>query len=114
MLVIGIYIVFTVGGLILLKLGSSSMNIGMQNGNFQLSMGYISILGFIAYIISFLLYTFYIIKKYNLSYIFPIVTGLTQILVVLAGVFIFKEHITLPGMIGIGLIIVGLILLNLK
>lgn len=114
MLMIGIYIVFTVGGLILLKLGSDSMSIAIQNGNFQVSMGYISILGFIAYIVSFLLYTFYIIKHYDLSYIYPIVTGLTQVLVVLAGVFIFKEHITLPGAIGIGFILVGLILLNLK
>ena len=114
MLMIGIYIIFTGGGLILLKLGSSSMNIAIQNGNFQVSMGYISILGFIAYIISFLLYTFYIIKHYDLSYIYPIVTGITQILVVLAGVFLFKEHITLSSGIGIGLVLVGLILLNLK
>lgn len=114
MIVIGIYILFTVGGLVLLKLGSDSMNFAIQNGNLNLSMGYISILGFIAYIISFLLYTFYIIKHYDLSYIYPVVTCLTQILVVLAGVFIFKEHITLPGAIGIGLILIGLILLNLK
>lgn len=114
MIVIGIYILFTVGGLILLKLGAGNMNVAIQSGNIQVSMGYISILGFIAYIISFLLYTFYIIKHYDLSYIYPIVTGLTQILVVLAGVFIFKEHITLHGGIGIGLILVGLILLNLK
>ena len=113
-MIIGIYIFFTVGGLILLKLGSDTMNITIKNGNFGISMTYISILGFIAYIISFLLYTFFIIKKYNLSYIYPILTGLTQILVVLAGVFIFKEHINILGTIGIVLIVVGLILLNIK
>ncbi len=114
MLVISIYIFFTVGGLILLKLGSNSINVAIRNGNIDVSMGYISILGFIAYIISFLIYTFYIIKNYNLSYIYPIITGLTQVLVVLAGIFIFKEHITIMGGIGIILIIIGLILLNLK
>ena len=114
MIIISIYIIFTVGGLILLKLGTGGMNIAMQNGNLQIGMSYISILGFIFYIISFLLYTFYIIKHYNLSYIYPIVTGLTQILVVLAGLFIFKEHITTTGVIGIGLVILGLVLLNIK
>lgn len=113
-MIIGMYIFFTVGGLILLKLGSDSINIIIKNGNFDISISYISILGFIAYIISFLLYTFFIIKKYNLSYIYPILTGLTQILVVLAGVFIFKEHINITGAIGIVLILVGLILLNIK
>lgn len=113
-MVIILYIVFSVGGLILLKLGSDTLSMTIKNGNLGLSMTYISLLGFIAYIISFLLYTFCIIKKYNLSYIYPLLSGLTQILVVLAGVCIFKEHINIPSGIGILLIVVGLILLNIK
>ena len=108
------YIIFTVGGLILLKLGSGTLGFSIKNGNLGISMSYISLLGFIAYIISFLLYTFCIIKKYNLSYIYPLLSGATQILVVIAGVFIFKEHINIPSGIGIVLIVLGLILLNIK
>lgn len=109
-----LYIIFSVGGLILLKLGSATLSMSIKNGNFGVSMNYISMLGFFAYIISFLLYTFFIIKKYDLSYIYPLLSGLTQILVVLAGVFIFKENLTLSSGIGIVLIILGLILLNIK
>ena len=62
----------------------------------------------------FLIYTFYIIRKFDLSYIYPIITGITQVLVILAGVFLLKEHISVPGIIGIILIIVGVFCLNIK
>ena len=71
-------------------------------------------LGFIAYIGSFLIYTFYIIKNFDLSYIFPIITGITQVFVIIAGVVIFKEQINAYAMGGIALIIIGIVLLNVK
>ena len=77
-------------------------------------MGLKAMLGFIAYIGSFLIYTFYIIKKFDLSYIFPIITGITQVLVILVGIFILKEHINIYGIFGILSIIIGITLLNIK
>ena len=109
-----IYLLLSVGGLVLVKLGSSNINIAIQNGTFNFSMGIKALLGFIAYIGSFIIYTFYIIKNFDLSYIFPIITGITQILVIVAGVFIFKEQINTFSIIGIGLIILGVVLLNIK
>lgn len=109
-----IYLILTVGGLTLVKLGSGNINIAINNGTFNFQMGIKAMLGFIAYIGSFLIYTFYIIKKFDLSYIFPIITGITQVLVILVGVFFLKEHINIYGIIGIILIILGVVLLNIK
>lgn len=109
-----VYLILTVGGLLLVKMGSDSINLAITNGVFNFSMGIKAIIGFLCYIASFLIYTFYIIRKFDLSYIFPIITGITQVLVILAGVFILKEHISLQAIIGIVLIIVGIICLNIK
>jgi len=109
-----IYLILSVGGLVLVKSGSSDVNIAIQNGTFNFSMGLKAMIGFMAYIGSFLIYTFYIIKSFDLSYIFPIITGITQVLVILAGVIIFKEHINVYAIGGIIMIIIGVVLLNVK
>ena len=77
-------------------------------------MGIKAIIGFISYIVSFLIYTFYIIRKFDLSYIYPIIAGITQVLVIVAGVLIFKERLSIPGIIGIILVIIGIVCLNIK
>ena len=109
-----IYLLCSVGGLILVKSEANATTLAMQNGVFNVSMGIKAIIGFILYIGSFLIYTFYIIKQFDLSYIFPIVTGITQILVILASVFVLKESINIYGIIGIFTIIAGITLLNIK
>lgn len=109
-----IYLCCSVGGLILMKAESNSTAIAMNNGIFNFSMGFKSMLGFILYIGSFLIYTFYIIKQFDLSFIFPIITGITQILVILAGVFLFKETMSTYSIIGVFLIIAGVTFLNIK
>lgn len=109
-----LYLVFTVGGLVLVKMGSDSINLAITNDVFNFSMGVKALIGFISYVISFIIYTFYIIKKFDLSYIYPIIAGITQVLVVLAGILIFKERLSIPGIIGIILIIIGIVCLNIK
>lgn len=109
-----IYLILTVGGLLLVKMGSDSITLAITNGVFNFSMGIKAILGFLCYIASFIIYTFYIVRKFDLSYIYPIITGITQILVILAGVFILKEHISVPAIIGIVMIIIGIFCLNIK
>lgn len=109
-----VYLILTVGGLVLVKSGSSNINIAFENGTFNFAMGIKAMLGFIFYIGSFIIYTFYIIKNFDLSYIYPIITGITQIFIILAGIFIFKEHISAFGICGIVLIVLGIALLNIK
>ncbi len=48
-----IYFICSVGGLVLIKSEANSVNVALQSGVFNLSMGIKSILGFIAYIASF-------------------------------------------------------------
>ena len=50
---------------------------------------------------------------FDLSYIFPIVTGIVQIVTLIASKVIFKEIITLHGLIGAIIIIIGIIIMNL-
>lgn len=54
------------------------------------------------------------VRKFDLTYIMPIVTGISQILIIIAGLTIFKEHITKFGIIGIFLVIIGIVMLNIK
>ena len=58
--------------------------------------------------------TFVIVKKFDLTYIMPILTGINQILVILGGIIIFKDHITSFGITGIIFVILGLVMLNIK
>ena len=107
-----IYLILTVGGLVLVKSGAETTSLAIQNGTFNFSMQLKVMLGFIAYVGSFLIYTFYIIKKFDLSYIYPIITGITQVLVVIAGILLFKEKLSIYGIIGTILKILGVIFLN--
>lgn len=109
-----LYLFFSVGGLVFMKLGSNNINIAIRNGTFNFSMGVKAILGFVSYIFSFLIYSFYIIKNFDLSYIFPILTGITQVLIIIFGVILFKEHISLFGYLGIFMIILGIVFLNIR
>ncbi len=109
-----VYLILTVGGLIFIKSGSDSTALAIQNGTFNFAMSIKAMIGFMAYIGSFLIYSFYIIKKFDLSYIYPIITGITQVLVVILGVLLFKEKLSGFGIAGIVLIILGIVFLNLK
>ncbi len=113
-LIIAIYLLLSSGGLILIKLGANSVILNIKNGIFNCSISIISLLGLICYIGSFLIFTFVIVKKFDLTYIMPILTGISQIFVILSGCFIFKEYINNYGIIGIVLIIIGLVMLNIK
>lgn len=113
-LLIAIYLLLSTGGLVLIKKGADTVALSLSDNIFKCSISFISILGLICYIGSFLLFTFVLVKKFDLTYIMPIVTGISQIIVILAGIFIFKEHLSNYGIIGIILVILGVILMNIK
>lgn len=107
------YIILTITGLVLMKLGGNTGTIEISGLDFNFSMSFISLLGFISYILSFLLFT-NIVVKFNLSYIMPITSGLIQVLTLISGFFIFKENISVNGIIGAGLVISGIVVMNIK
>ena len=108
-----LYLLFTSSGLVLMKLGTNTGTMSFANLTFSFSINFISLCGLLLYIISFLLFT-KIIIAYDLSFIFPILTGITQIISLAAALIIFKEKITIYGVIGIVMIIAGIVIMNIS
>ena len=108
-----IYLILTVSGVTLMKLGGNPGTISINEGNFNFGMSLISAAGFICYICSFLLFT-RIVVMFDLSYIMPICTGITQILTLIAAAVIFKEQFTWQSIAGASAVIIGIILMNIK
>ena len=104
-----IYLICTTGGMTFMKLGGDSLSLSLKNG-ITFKIGGITFLGFLLYLISFLLWQRMIIK-YDLSIMVPIVTGIVQILVLLIGHFIFKESLSAISLVGVLLIISGIVLM---
>ena len=108
-----IYLMLSLSGLVLMKLGGNTGSFSMQEGTINFGISPISLLGFICYIGSFLLYT-RIVIMFDLSYITPICTGVIQVLTLVASKLVFKENITTYGMIGASLVIIGIVVMNIK
>lgn len=109
-----IYLILTVSGLILMKKGGNAGKIAISSGEFSFNISLISCLGFVCYICSFLLYTRIVMMFDNLSYITPICTGVSQIMVLVASFLFLKEQITGLSLGGAALIIAGVVIMNLK
>ena len=104
------YLVFTTLGITFMKIGGNSISLSFNKGiNFKI--GHITLLGFICYFISFILWQ-KVLTYFNLSYIVPIMTGLSQIIIIIISILVLKEHISLINGIGILVIIVGVILVS--
>ena len=105
------YVLLTVSGLILFKLGADSMQITSTiRGvvNFQISLT--SLIGVGCYIGSFIIYLL-LLSKNALSFLIPVMMGVLYISVLIASVLILKEKIPSASLIGCGLILFGIILI---
>lgn len=102
-----IYICLTTLGIFLMKLGGNSLSLTFQNGiNFKI--GFVTLLGFLSYLCSFLLWQRLVIS-FDLSYIVPITTGITQLVILFIGILFFKEHINFIGILGVLFVILGIV-----
>lgn len=108
-----IYLVLTILGLVFMKLGGNPGTISFRDGSFAFSMSTVSAIGFVCYICSFLLFT-RIVVLFDLSFIYPLTTGIVQIITLVASYFVFKEKISVTGLVGAALVIVGIIIMNIK
>lgn len=112
-LFIAIYLFLTSIGLILFKVGAANNTaVAIGHGLISIKISFVSILGLVCYVCSFIMYLA-LISKYNLSYIVPITTGIMQIIMLLAAGFIFKETITMMHIIGVIVILIGIFFINL-
>ena len=112
-LLLAIYLLCTVGGLTLLKIGGGGNDIVISNSIVNLKISITTLLGLLLYIISFALWTV-LIQRFNLSYIFPIATGLAYLLVIASSLLVLKEVISPFQWSGLVFILIGVILMNIK
>ena len=112
--VMSVYVLFSVAGVTCCKLVSSgTLNISMTNTYFSIKISWLSVLGLMLYVVSFLIYMG-LISKNQLSYLIPLITGAVYLLTMASSVIIFKEQIHFLQLLGSGLILAGLILMNIK
>ena len=106
-----IYLVCTTGGLAFMKAGGDSLKLSFNDG-FTFKIGLLTFIGFALYLVSFLLWQRMLIKN-NLSTMVPLVTGIVQVIVLMIGLFIFKESISLVSLVGALIIICGIVVMGL-
>lgn len=111
---IGVYILLSVFGLVLFKLGSANgLLLNLSSSFFSLKIHWMSIIGFLFYILSFLIYMA-LIAKSNLSQLVPIVTGIVYLATLASAVLIFKETIHSLQIVGSILVLIGVVLMNIN
>lgn len=109
-----LYITITSAGLLLLKIGSQNqMPVAIVDGRIIFNLNPHLLIGVLLYGISFVLYMF-LIAKYDLGYIIPLVAALMYIILFVASYYIFHETFTAYKIAGIILIILGALLLNVR
>lgn len=106
------YILLSSLGLVLIKLGGSGTNFALGSQALSIQADFKFIIGLVCYVLSFLLFAF-ILQKRDLSFIYPLSAGVSNIISVICGVFILKESISVTEIIGIVIVTFGVITLNL-
>lgn len=106
-----IYIIFSVGGLILFKIGSGGTKINLYKNFLNLNIDINMLLGILCYGISFILWLF-IVSKFNLSYIVPMSVGMVNILILFGSKYFLNESISFLKVLGILIILLGLFIIN--
>lgn len=108
-----IYLVLTVAGLILYKKGSNSdFLIAIENNALNIKLSLISILGLFCYMLSFLMYML-ILPKFDLTFIYPLMTAISYIGIYVLSIIILGEKITTLGIVGSLIIMIGIFLVNI-
>lgn len=112
-LFIGLYLLFSCGGMVLIKYGSNGngFNIAERAINFRLDL--YSAAGLFFYALSFIMWII-VLQKFKLSYISPLVSGISYVIIILLSYFVLDEKISINQWAGIVVIFVGVILMNLK
>ena len=113
-IIIAIYILTTSMALVILKIGAKEgAPAEMINGKLNININTYTLVGMLLYGISFVVYT-YLLSKFDLGYIIPLLAAFVYILIFVASYFIFNETFTVLKIGGIVLIISGLVLLNIS
>ena len=112
-ILIGVYIILTISGLTLMKVGGNSGALAIENGNMNFNISLISFAGLFCYLCSFLLFT-RLVVMFDLSYIMPLTTGIVQVITLVVSKVVFKENLTCQAILGASLLIIGVLIMNWK
>lgn len=113
-IILAAYALLSVGGLTLFKLGAQqALSVGVSGGALSLSVSWLSLAGLAMYVCSFLIYMG-LVSKIQLSYLTPISTGVVYVLTLAASLVVFHEPVSAFKLIGAGLVLCGVVLMNLK
>lgn len=108
-----LYAAISVTGLTLVKLGSGNpLSFSLGQAGFSFSAGWVTLLGLLLYVISFLIYMT-LVAKNNLTYLTPVSSAVVYILTTLVSLIVFRENMAPLQWIGWTLILVGAFLMNL-
>lgn len=107
-----IYIIFSVSGSTLLKLGSTA-KILFTVPFINMGLSVYTIIGFVCYGLSFIFYTI-LLSKFDLSFISPLTVGLVYVLLMITAFVFFHEQITIYKLLGSSLILIGVLLMIVK
>ena len=112
-LLVCLYMFLSVSGIILIRAGSGRTALSLTDGLFLMKLDAFTLGGMCCYIVSFLMFM-YILSLYKLSYIVPITTGIVQVLILLAAIFLFREKISAINLAGVLVVIAGIVLMNIQ
>ncbi|HVQ45027.1 MAG TPA: hypothetical protein VMT30_08805 [Candidatus Saccharimonadia bacterium] len=113
-LILVLYVLSTSLGLVVLKLGTTGgLPISLAENKLQFHFNIYSLSGLALYAVSFVLYL-YLISKNDLGYIIPLATGLVYVVIFFASFVVLKEAFSATKILAIGLILMGVIILNVK
>ncbi len=110
---VGFYLVCSVFGLLLMKQGLSNTSASVSGEapfltiSSQLDLR--TVIGITLYVLSFFTWL-YLLKRFHLSYIFPVITGLSYLGVLAVSYFVLAERFNVPKLVGIFLILAGVLL----
>ncbi len=108
-----LYLICSILGLTLMKQGMNITKFNLTVNTINMCFSWKFVIGFLSYIVSFLLWTL-IISKYNLSYIYPLITSVLFVLVMVSSALLLKETITTSQIIGTIFIIIGVLITIIK
>ena len=108
-----IYVCMSAAGLTMIKIGTSrESTLLLDTAGFDLKLSWILVIGLCVYVLSFLM-SIVVMKRMNLTIFYPMSAGLIYILVSLAGFLVLKETFTIQQLIGMGIILTGIVVMNL-
>jgi len=112
-LFVALYLLFSCFGMVLIKYGSANNSFDIAEKVVNLKLGFYTIVGLVLYLMSFVMWVI-VLQKFKLSYISPLVSGISYALIIVLSLLVLHEKISGFQWAGIVIIFIGVILMNIK